>query len=607
LLFGLVVTPFTVTASAASEQQQKRVLVVYSTAREAALATIGDRELPRLLTRGLREGLDYHAEYIDAGRFADPEYQTGFRDFLRLKYRAHKFDAIIAILDIATGFMTTYRDELFGNTPLVFFARDPIAHRIPNSTGVIAQTDLSKTIDLALALQPEIDQVFVVSGAAARDKAFEHRARAQLRPFEPTLTFTYFSGLPTEKLLRRVSALPERSVIYYLLVYQDGDGQNFQPIEYLDRIAAVANRPIYSWVDSVLGRGVVGGAMQQLESQIAATADVALRVLQGQPADDMAVTTLDASLAQVDWRQAQRWGISQSRIPAGTVVRYRETSAWEQYSSYILAAGVIVIAQAALICGLLVQAAKRRRAEGEVARSHDVLRNSSERIRDLSRRLLTAQDEERSRIAHELHDDLGQRIARLSMDLQLLGDAGRYCDSERASLVREAQNRTGDIAQRVHDLSHRLHPEKLRVIGLVPALESLQRDVKSNIDLHFSHTNVPSGLPGNLTVSMFRVAQEALSNILKHSGARTGSMSLLGHDSSLSLIIADAGSGFEIASAWGKGFGLMSIRERVESVGGTLTITSQPGGGTRLAITVPLHASAGDGAIVPQRGNDQGG
>jgi signal transduction histidine kinase len=224
-----------------------------------------------------------------------------------------------------------------------------------------------------------------------------------------------------------------------------------------------------------------------------------------------------------------------------------------------------------------------------VLRTHEELRHSSERIRDLSRRLLSAQDEERSRIARELDDDLGQRISRLSMDLQLLGDGKQLGHADRRELMRDVQARAGDIARRLHDLSHELHPAKLQVIGLIPALESLCREFsQSGIALDFTYRNVPGRLPANLTICLFRVAQEALLNVARHSDARAGAVHLEGHESSLSFTIADDGEGFEVERAWEKGFGLVSIKERVESIGGTLVITSGAAEGTSMSITVPV-------------------
>ena len=294
--------------------------------------------------------------------------------------------------------------------------------------------------------------------------------------FEPRLAVTYLSGLPTEDLERQLAALPENSIILYVLVYQDGAGQNFLPIEYLDRLAAVANRPIYSWVDSALDHGVVGGSMRPIQSEIQAVADRALQVLRGTPADEIPASSPDLNVNQVDWRQLRRWGISEARVPPGTVVRFRELTAWDRYKAYILVAVVLLLAQATLIGAMLVQAARRRKAEMAEAESQTRLRESYDRIRDLNGRLLNAQENERSRIARELHDDVSQQLGLLAIDLQLMIAAGAERRLNIGGMAHGALVRTQSLVKSVHALSHDLHPEKLHLLGLVGAISSLQRE-----------------------------------------------------------------------------------------------------------------------------------
>ena len=152
-----------------------------------------------------------------------------------------------------------------------------------------------------------------------------------------------------------------------------------------------------------------------------------------------------------------------------------------------------------------------------------------------------------------------------------------------------ALDRAQTIARKVHDLSHRLHPAKLRLIGLVAALSGLQRELSRNdIEITFAHDNVPAALPQDLTSCLFRVVQEGLQNAVTHSAARAVSVHLTGRDNTLALTIVDDGNGFDVGVAWGKGLGLISMHERLEAIGGTLTIHSRAGAGTRLEIIVPL-------------------
>src|SRR5882672_2090708 len=236
--------------STLAEDGQKQVLVLYSARRDAQIVLIGEREFPRVLDRGLPDGLDYYSEYIDRARFPDPLYKAAFRDFLRLKYRDKRFDVVIAIQDPALEFVREHQGDLFADTPIVYFAGSAAIAPLANATGIVAGVDFTRTLALVAQLQPDVRQVFVVSGTETGDVEYERLAREQFRSFESRLTFTYLSGLTTTDLERRLAALPSHSIVYYVIVNRDGAGAYFHPLEYLDRLAAVANAPIYCWVDS---------------------------------------------------------------------------------------------------------------------------------------------------------------------------------------------------------------------------------------------------------------------------------------------------------------------------------------------------------------------
>ena len=254
-------------------------------------------------------------------------------------------------------------------------------------------------------------------------------------------------------------------------------------------------------------------------------------------------------------------------FPKGTIVRYREPSTWDLYKFHILGTVSLVLAQSVLIGALLAQQRRRRRDE--------------ERIRDLGSRLLTAQETERSRVARELHDDISQQVALLCIDIELLNDV---VEPGGERLVHEAIDRASEVAKSIHGLSHQLHPQGLRLIGLVPAIETLLRELsRPEIAVHFTHENVPPSVPADLTLCLFRVVQEALNNALKYSEAKQVSVTLRGNSHALALTIVDDGTGFDVERAWGQGLGLISMRERLESVRGTFesTLSRATGQGSR--------------------------
>ncbi len=589
-----------VLASPANAQEAdgpKQVLVLNSTRSDDQFSVVWARELPKLLAEGLEERLDFYSEYFDFVRFPRPEYESAYLDFLRLKYADKHIDLLILIGDVVIDFVRRNRNVLFPGTPAVFYTLNPAGSQFANSTGLTNPLHFSGSLDLALALQPDLKRVYVVSGAGALDRRNESQARTEFRAFEGRVEFTYFSGLVMQDLEERLRTVPPHSAVFYLVVSQDGAGEHFQVMASLSRVASAANAPTYSWADAAVDSRIVGGRRRDQVAQVKAIATLALRVLRGERADDIPVSSPNTDVDQVDWRQLRRWGLDESRLPAGTRVQFRPPSMWDQYSRYVVGAVMLMLAQTALIAGLLVQRTKRQRVERELRGSQSKLRVSYDRIRDLSRRLLGEQEAERTRIARELHDDINQQLAILSIELDELRSDQLQAHS--ANHLSRAMETTQGISTSVRELSHRLHPSKLRLIGLVAALDNLRRDLSPpHLPIAFCHRNVPAEIDQNIALCVFRVAQEALGNAVKHSDAGHIWVDLTGGPSSVALTITDDGKGFDVHDPPNAGLGLISMRERVESVGGVLEIHATPASGTRLSVTVPIQASESALAVV---------
>lgn len=571
-----------------------RILVVYAVRQDTRLAALGDTTFPAFVERAMGVKPDYYSEHIDAARFADADYVLAFRQYLRLKYSSIQLDLIVVVHKLALDMVSDLRPTVFPGVPVVFIAEDANVVRPPNSAGFVAARNLTRSIELALQLQPATSQVFVVVGNSARDRAFRQVAETQFARLASRVRIEYLEGLTMAQLDQRVAGLPEHSVVYYLLFYQDGAGVNVNPIDYLDHLASVANRPIYSWADSALGHGIVGGSLQSLESEIRVAATLASRVLEGTPPDEIPLGNVDLQVDQVDWRQLRRWRIADAQIPPGVAVLFREPGPWERYRTVIILSTTILLAQTALIVGLLVQVRRRRLVEELVRSRESELRTTYDRTRDLSARLLAAQEDERGRIARELHDDVGQQLALLALDLELLAKLDPQPGGDRGGILEDAVRSTQTVAKSVHDLSHRLHPEKLRLLGLVSGLSTLQRDLaRAGRPITFSHQGVPAAIGDEIALCLYRIAQEALQNAVKHSGASDISVRLFGSPHGLTLTVKDNGSGFD-ATVNRRGLGLDSMRERLDAFDGTLFVRSIPGHGTNIEAFVPL----GDG-ITP--------
>jgi signal transduction histidine kinase len=520
-------------------------------------------------------------EFIDASTFPERAHDA-LLEFLRLKYEGIQFDLVIAIQNEAIGFVERERNSVFRDTPAVFLTYNPTAGRFPKSTGLVHRRDFGATLGFLRQLQPDVRNVFIITGADASAPLLTAAIR-ELQPSQPDLNFTYLSGLPTNDLEDRLSRLPPHSAVYYFWVNQDGAGQKFHPLKYLDRIAPAANAPIYCWVDSAMGHGIVGGSLYRQEDAIERLGELAVRVLRGESPESIPIATLSLTVNMVDWRQLRRWRIDPARIPAGTLVRFREPTMWDRYKIHILAAVTLLVSQTVLITGLLIQRTRRRRAEEKVRRTQEALQGSYDRIRDLGAGLLRAQEAERARISRELHDDICQRMLLLTMELELF--ARRDADKASATAALTAAR---EIATSLHQLSHQLHPTRLRLIGLVAALDQLCVELSgAGVSIQFTHDNVPSPLSPDVMLCLFRIVQEAVQNAIKHAKASKVSVHLSGASGRLTLTIIDNGVGFDVSAARGKGVGLASMTERLDAIGGSLEIHSNPGAGTKLSASVP--------------------
>jgi signal transduction histidine kinase len=231
----------------------------------------------------------------------------------------------------------------------------------------------------------------------------------------------------------------------------------------------------------------------------------------------------------------------------------------------------------------------RKELYGERQYMRERIRAADERLQDVSGRLIAAQEEERRRIARDLHDDFSQRLALLSIDLERLYQNPEAREVQRQVL--ELCARAQEISSDVQQLSYQLHPSKVDQLGLVEALKSYCAEIKErhDLELDFTHRDVHADLPQDVALCFFRVAQEALRNIVRHSKAASAWISLVEKDHAINLTVSDTGIGFDLSQARGRsGLGLISMEERLRLVGGAFSIQSRPGSGTTIDVRVPL-------------------
>jgi len=234
---------------------------------------------------------------------------------------------------------------------------------------------------------------------------------------------------------------------------------------------------------------------------------------------------------------------------------------------------------------------------GYIGSCVDVTENklAEEAISGMSRKLIEAHEEERTRIARELHDDVNQRIALVGIGLGKIVQDLAESDIEVRRRIQEAQERLTHLGRDVQNLSHRLHSSKLEYLGIVVAARSFCRELSEqhNVDIEFSNADMPEHMPPEIALCLFRVLQEALQNAVKHSGGSRFTVELRGAPDEIRLTVSDTGVGFDRKAAMSdRGLGLISMQERVHLVKGELSIESKPNFGTTIRARVPFSSMA---------------
>jgi signal transduction histidine kinase len=376
------------------------------------------------LQAGTDDPLEIEEEFADLLRFEDPVYVEKLLGLLRHKYAGRKIDVVIPVYDDAFEFMQRYGQSIFPGAAVVFCTvHQDVLEGIKlgaNVTGVTYNFDFDGTLDLARKLWPPTRRVAVIAGVDASGRRIEARARKAFAKYSPELEFTYFSGTPIDNLQDEAQRLKSDTVIFVLSYVKDSRGTSTTTPEVASSVSRVANAPVFGFHETLLGNGLLGGHLLPIEKQGQLAGEMAVRVLHGEDPASIPITGAQMHDYIFDWRELQRWGIPESSLPVGSVVRYRQPSLWDLYKYYLFGGIGLVIVQSLLIVKLLVDWRKRRRAEAG-------LTASQEESRQLKGRLLMSQEEERKHLARELHDDVSQRLAGAAIEAgklkQLLPDS----------------------------------------------------------------------------------------------------------------------------------------------------------------------------------------
>ncbi len=324
--------------------------------------------------------VDISVEYLDAKRHPPEEVVAAFDELLAAKYEAYSIDVILVSDNDALDFILRYGDRLFPGMPVVFgginnFDDDLLAGH-PLITGVAEDFDLEANLQMIQRLQPNLRTVAVVSDATSAGQLNLRRMQAVMPAFQDRLHFVELTNLAADELVAALQALPPDSAVFYMSFLRDRAGQVFS-IEQSSRLVAEnAPAPVYTAWDFMLGYGIVGGVVVNGEKQGRAAAEMAIKILQGEPVEQLPVQRQSPNTPMFDYVPLTRWGINPASLPAGSLIINQPVSVYQRYYRLVWGGIGFILFQSLIIAVLVTTRLDRQRAEA-------ALRESEERYRQL--------------------------------------------------------------------------------------------------------------------------------------------------------------------------------------------------------------------------------
>jgi signal transduction histidine kinase len=595
------------TAAAADSDRPRQVLLLYAESRFLPAVIEVDAAFRSTVASSPGAPVIFHTEFLDLPPTPSAAYERRLRDLLQVKYQDVHLDLIMACAPTALRTALEHRDELGPRVPIVFAAVDSVVDvTLPSDvTGVLMTPDWMDTLRAALRLQPEARRVVVVSGSSALDKRWVAAARAAFADAPPHLEFTYVTELPLDAAAARLAGLPDGTIVFLVSFLRDIDGRNPSSVDALERLVRTSRVPIYGLGGTFMGHGIVGGRLIDFEKQGVRAGELALRLLRGEKLGPADIVTRNANTYTFDWRQLRRWGLKEGRLPPGSMIRFRELSTWERYQWPIIGTLALVLLESLLIVGLVVQRARRKRAEAEAAAQRGQLAHAQR---------VTAVGELTTTLAHEINQPLGAIVsnaeaARRLVDLaepkrtdllETLGDI--IDDGQRASEVirrLRAMLRTGTAEQKPCDING-LIVEVIKFLEADLARSGVSTDLRLRAGLPLVRGDVIQlqqvilNLALNAEDAMANGAGEPKLLTVETAERRPGTVEVCVRDTGVGVKEGDLEGIFKpfvTTKTSGLGIGLSISRSIVEAHRGTIRAERNPDRGLTILVELPCGAA----------------
>ena len=556
------------------------------------------------VTANSSQPVSINLEQLELERFGGDHYEKTLKTYLELKYVDKPIGVIVALGFGALDFVLRLRTEMFAGVPVVFAMVDDVALQrlnIPaDVTGRTSTVRFQDFLNAAHIVVPDLQRIAIVGDRWEQQTAYR-QLQGEIPTTSSALEIIDLVGLPMRELKKRVAVLPERTAIAYTSIFSDGEGTSYPPIDALRFFAEVANRPIVVAAETFIGRGAVGGYVLTPAAIGKGAAELALRLLNGESASGIPIADGNVVRPIFDWRQLKRWGISESKLPPGSEIRFRELSTWEQYRTQILAITAAILVQALLIAWLLHERQYRRRAERRARESFTELAQMN--------RMATA-GELSAAIAHEIKQPLTGIVTMANAALRWLSrespDIGRARDA--MNKVVAAGHLASDVITNVRDLFGKDRQGKAptdinklirTVLGLV-YMDLRKHSIESQVNLDEPLPSVV-GNEVQLQQVILNLVMNAIDSMNSAEHRVLSIKSETTEPNNVLVSIADTGSGIDIANlnrifkpmfttkAHGMGMGLSICKSIIESHGGKIWVLAGVPRGSIFHFELPVY------------------